>query len=241
MKEITIFSLSTSIVTPAVVALIIWNRSALVSKKLARAFYFLSILLCIAALTFTLLAVSGLLSLENETLFFIHRALVYRLSLVIGVGFSSAVLMLANTMGHSKWRGTSEAVRSFIGSPYLLKGICLSVSFSYFAITIGKSMNDAEMRQFFLGSGYAIWFMYFIMAAEVCGAIGLLIAKTVIPAASGLIVIKLGAIYTHYHNGDPFSDSLEAVHHLALLACIIIITLRRGRLSGIQEGFRSLP
>src|SRR5262249_13348852 len=179
VTEMTIFSLSASIATLAVLVLIAWNRSAIVSKKLARAFYFLSLLLSFAALTNTLLVVSGLLSLKNEIYFSFFRALVYRFSLVIGVGLGSTVLMLANTLGRSKWRGTSEAVRSFIGSPYLLKGICLSVSISYFTIEIGKSMNDAEMRQFFLGSGYAIWFMYFIMAAEVCGAIGLLIAKTV--------------------------------------------------------------
>jgi putative oxidoreductase len=204
---------------------------------MAHAFYLLSLLLSFAALTNTLLAAFGLLSLY-ATFPFIHRALIYRFSLVIGAGLGSTVLMLANTLGHSKWRGTSEAVRSFISSPYLLKGICLSVSISFFAIQIGKASNDAEMRQFFLGSGYSIWFMYFIMAAEVLGSIGLLTLKTVIPAASGLIVIMLGAIYTHYHNGDPFSDSLEAVHHLALLACILIVVLRRGSLPGVQESFR---
>jgi uncharacterized membrane protein YphA (DoxX/SURF4 family) len=234
VKETAIFSLSTSIATLAVLALVIWNRSAPVSRKMARAFYLLSLLLSLAALTNTLLVVSGLLSL-NGTSLPIFRALIYRLSLVIGTGLGSTVLMLANTLGHSKWRGTSEAVRSFISSPYLLKGICLSVSISYFAIEIGKAGNDAVMRQFFLESGYPIWFMYFIMVAEVLGSIGLLLAKTVIPAASGLIMIMLGAIYTHYRNGDPFSDSLEAVHHLALLVCILIITLGRGRLSGIQE------
>ncbi|HEU0185473.1 MAG TPA: DoxX family protein [Blastocatellia bacterium] len=230
MNETAIFSLSASISTLAVLALVIWNRSAPASRKIARAFYILSLLLSFAALTNTLLSVSGLLPLKGPFLS-IHRALIYRLSLVIGAGLGSAVLMLANTFGHFKWRGTNEAVRSFISSPYLLKGICLSVSISYFAIEIGKAKYDAEMRQFFLGSGYPIWFMYFIMVAEVGGAIGLLMAKTVIPAASGLIIIMLGAIYTHYHNSDPFSDSLEAVHHLALLVCIIIIALRRGRLS----------
>jgi uncharacterized membrane protein YphA (DoxX/SURF4 family) len=240
VKETAIFSLSTSIATLAVLALAVWNRSALVSRKMARAFYLLSLLLSFAALTSALLVVSGLLLL-NGIFLSIHRALIYRLSLVIGAGLGSAVLTLANTLGHYKWRGTSEAVKSFISSPYLLKGICLSVSLSFFAIEIGKAGHDAEMRQFFLESGYPVWFMYFIMVAEASGSIGLLAPKTVIPAASGLIMIMLGAIYTHYHNRDPFSDSLEAVHHLVLLVCILIIALRRGRLPGVQEDFRSLP
>src|SRR5262245_40417928 len=107
MKATAIFTLSTSITTLAVLALVIWNRSALVSKKLARAFYFLSILLCITALTFTLLAVSGLLPLKGIFLS-IQWGLIFRFSLVIGAALGSTVLMLANTLGHSKWRGTSE-------------------------------------------------------------------------------------------------------------------------------------
>ncbi len=85
------------------------------------------------------------------------------------------------------------------------------------------------MRQFFLQSGYTVGFMYFIMAAETLGAIGLLLRRTVLPAAVGLMAIMAGAIRTHAHNGDPFSDSLEAVHLLILLACIVTIRLLRNR------------
>jgi putative oxidoreductase len=92
-------------------------------------------------------------------------------------------------------------------------------------------MHDAEMRQFFLVSGYAVWFLYFVIAAETIGAIGLFISKLIIPAASGLAILMVGAIFTHYRNNDPFSDSLEAFHLLILLACILIIGLLRQKVS----------
>jgi chromate transport protein ChrA len=92
------------------------------------------------------------------------------------------------------------------------------------------------MRQFFLESGYAASFLYFIIAAEILGAIGLFISKLLIPAASGLVIIMFGAIYTHYRNGDPFSDSLEALHLLVLLVCILAIRLLSRRVpDGYQE------
>jgi uncharacterized membrane protein YphA (DoxX/SURF4 family) len=79
------------------------------------------------------------------------------------------------------------------------------------------------MRLFFLGSGYTVWFMYFIMALETLGAIGLFVSRIIVPSALGLAIIMFGAIYTHYHNNDPFSDSLDALRLLILLVCVIIV------------------
>jgi hypothetical protein len=81
------------------------------------------------------------------------------------------------------------------------------------------------MRQFFLQSGYAVWFLYFIIVTETLGAACLLFSRTLLAAASALTLIMIGAITTHLHNRDPFSDSLEAVHLLILLACIVLIRL----------------
>lgn len=39
----------------------------------------------------------------------------------------------------------------------------------------------------------------------------------------------LGAIRTHVHNGDPFADSLEALHLLILLVSIIVIRLYQSK------------
>jgi uncharacterized membrane protein YphA (DoxX/SURF4 family) len=101
------------------------------------------------------------------------------------------------------------------------------VSISFICTEIGKMAHDAEMREFFMQSGYPVWFLYFTMTAETIGSVGLLIRKTRILAAAGLTVIMTGAILTHLHNGDPFSDSLEALHLLVPLVCIVIIHLLR--------------
>jgi hypothetical protein len=50
-----------------------------------------------------------------------------------------------------------------------------------------------------------------------------------LPAAFGLSLVMIGAIRTHLHNHDPFSDPLEALHLLMLLACILLIRQFRGR------------
>jgi putative oxidoreductase len=98
-----------------------------------------------------------------------------------------------------------------------LWALSISVGNSFILATVGKSVNMAIMISFFKQSGYAVWFLYFIMAAETAGAIGILShfrLKMGIPAAAGLVLIMLGAIYTHWHNGDPFSDSYAAVSQL---------------------------
>jgi hypothetical protein len=38
-----------------------------------------------------------------------------------------------------------------------------------------------------------------------------------------------GAIGTHWHNGDPFEDSLDAFHLLVLLVCILLLSFRDAR------------
>jgi uncharacterized membrane protein YphA (DoxX/SURF4 family) len=131
-------------------------------------------------------------------------------------------LILADVGGTAKVR-IRDATRSFVTSPDLLNGVCVSVSLSFVCTEVGKLAHDADMRQFFLQSGYSVWFLYFTMVAETCGAIGLLFRKTLLTAAFGLMIIMAGAISTHLHNRDPFSDSLEALHLLTLLMCIVLI------------------
>jgi uncharacterized membrane protein YphA (DoxX/SURF4 family) len=218
------FTLFTITATLIIFTLFICNRSVNTAKKMARGFYLLSLFLSLAALITTILSVSGLLPV-NDTYRLISRGLIYRWWVVIGTGISAALLVLLSAFGYLRSRVTSEAIQSFTSSPYLLKGLCLSVSVSFLATEIGKLTHDAEMRQFFLESGYGAWFLYFIIAAEILGAIGLFVSKLIVPAASGLTIIMLGAIYTHYDNGDPFSDSLEALHLLILLVCIMTIAL----------------
>jgi uncharacterized membrane protein YphA (DoxX/SURF4 family) len=68
-----------------------------------------------------------------------------------------------------------------------------------------------------------------VIICETLGSIGLLIPRTLLPAAIGLSILMLGAIRTHVHNGDPFADSLEALHLLILLVSIIVIRLYQSK------------
>lgn len=45
--------------------------------------------------------------------------------------------------------------------------------------------------------GYALWFMYFIGAVEVVGAVGLLVRRVAAAAAAGLALMMVGAMGTH--------------------------------------------
>jgi len=91
--------------------------------------------------------------------------------------------------------------------------------------TIGKMQNFDGMYAFFKESGYAKWFLYFIMAAEALGGIGVLMHfkfKTGVWATYGLMLSMTGAILTHWHNGDPFSDSYPAAILLTTLVLLQI-------------------
>lgn len=234
MGETPIFLVLTLAATCFVLVFIVWNRSVPNSQAVARGFYFLSLFLSSAALLYVLLDVFVIPVNTGGGL--LLRVLIYRGWLVIGTGVSSALLILLNAFVGPRSPVNTDAIRSFVTSPYLLRGICLSVAISFLATEIGKLAHDADMRQFFVQSGYPVWFLYFIIAAETVGAISLLLPKKTLPAALSLAAIMLGAIYTHYRNRDPFSDSLEALHLLVLLACIVVILLLRGRVTATSEG-----
>lgn len=111
--------------------------------------------------------------------------------------------------------------KNFAGSkPILIRisrqtlwGISVLTGNIFLIATVGKLFNMANMRDFFITSGYSVWFLYFIMVVESLGGLGILLHfkyKMGVYAAGGLIIIMAGAVYTHWHNGDPFSDSYSA-------------------------------
>jgi uncharacterized membrane protein YphA (DoxX/SURF4 family) len=107
-----------------------------------------------------------------------------------------------------------------------LWGVSILTCNAFILSTIGKAENMAYMMTFFKASGYANWFLYFIMAAETLGGLGVLLhfkLKTGPLAAAGLFLIMAGAVCTHWHNGDPFSDSYAAVSHLITLSIMLFI------------------
>jgi uncharacterized membrane protein YphA (DoxX/SURF4 family) len=118
-------------------------------------------------------------------------------------------------------------------------GLSVLVGNAFILSTVGKATNMPEMVTFFKQSGYAIWFLYFIMCAESAAAVGILLhfrLKTGVPAAIGLMLIMLGAVYTHWHNGDPFSDSLAAVSQFISLTLLLVLYSFQRRDRRVAEG-----
>jgi uncharacterized membrane protein YphA (DoxX/SURF4 family) len=199
--ETSTFLFLTTAATLVISVYVLWNRSVPRAQKTARGFYRLAVVVSVMALIWILVGILGVP--ENAGYARVLRLLLYRGWIVIGVGVC-AVLLLSLQAVPGVDAIHSAAVRGFITSGYVIKGLCFSVSISFLCTEVGKLAHDSDMRQFFLQSGYAIWFLYFIMAAETAGAIGLLLPRTTLPAALGLMAIMAGAIHTHAHNHDPF-------------------------------------
>lgn len=233
LGETSAFLFLTLTATIIVSGSILWNRSVRNSQVMAWIFFIAAAVLSLASLLCILLDVSRNLPESTEFDWWL-RILIYRCWLVIGTGISSVFLILLNMGTGARWQVGNDATRSFVTSPYLLRGLCLSVAISFIGTEIGKVAHDADMRQFFAQSGYSVWFLYFIIVAETVGALGLLVPRTMLPAALGLSLVMIGAILTHLRNHDPFSDSLEALHLLMLLVCILLIRQFRARIQASQ-------
>jgi hypothetical protein len=107
-----------------------------------------------------------------------------------------------------------------------LWGISILTANSFIVATTGKAQHMDEMIAFFTASGYARWFLYFIMSAEAFGGLGILMhfkLRSGPLATAGLAIIMLGAVYTHWHNHDPFSDSYAAVGQFINLSVMLIL------------------
>jgi hypothetical protein len=107
-----------------------------------------------------------------------------------------------------------------------LWAVSIGIANSFLVATVGKSTNMPYMVGFFKQSGYAVWFLYIVMAAETACAAGILLHfkwRTGIYAALGLMLIMLGAVYTHLHNRDPFSDSYAAISEFISLLILLLI------------------
>jgi putative oxidoreductase len=202
-------------------------------ERFARGFYEFCVAAGAVVLAATLLSVAGLVALRGASAW-LFRALVFRFGIVAAVAlFAAAALARAAVTSR---RGIA-GIR-FASSHWVIRGLCVSVALAFLATEIGKLAHLSEMRSFFTASGYGAWFLYAVIAAETLGSVGLLVPSVRLVAASGLALVMIGAIVTHRRNGDPFGDSLEAVHLLLVLACIVGIGILRDR-PGILRGDRA--
>lgn len=87
-----------------------------------------------------------------------------------------------------------------------------------------KLMGAEEAAANFARWGYPGFMIYLIGTFEVLGAIGLLIPRLASLAALGLIVIMLGAVYTHISHGEY---SMAPVPLVVLLLLGVVAYLRR--------------
>jgi len=196
----------------------LWEPNAKSVYCLAKVYLILAIYLAIAVWVYYFAGIT------NE---FLLKAL----SIVIQYGGYLAHLALGYLSGNvlinlksKDEKPIDPELKSIIG--FTLWAISVTIGNSYLVFSVGKSTNMPYMIGFFKQSGYALWFLYFIIAAEAAGAIGILLhfkLKTGTLASIGLALITLGAVYTHLHNHDPFSDSYDALSELLNLSFILLL------------------
>lgn len=211
-------------VLAAIVALVLLAAlgTRMRARELGRGFLLVCALLALG----NLLGVA-VVSLAGNAAADVVRPILYGLRMADWPLTGVAVLLACAAWVRKPAAGRPTALAAFASRPETVAGLAVYVSLGFFAFEIGKLAHDAEMREFFVGSGYPVGFMYAVMAAEIVGAIGLMFERTRRFAALWLAAIMVGAIGTHTRNGDPFSDSLDAARMLLVAASIL--PLARGQ------------
>lgn len=75
----------------------------------------------------------------------------------------------------------------------------------------------------FAAWGYPQWFLYVIAVLEAAGAVALFVPRLAPYAAGGLIIVMLGAVYTHITHDESI------VWNFAYIASLTVIGLYRWR------------
>ncbi|MFI5161668.1 MAG: DoxX family protein [Sphingobacteriales bacterium] len=196
----------------------IWEPTAKTVHCLAKCYLLLTIYLTFAA------GVFYLASVRNA---FIHQALALLLQYGDYLSHLAAGFLTGNILlGLSKedelftWPQLQDI------TTIVLWAAAVSIGLSFIIESCWKTEHFSKMLSFFTASGYRVWFLYFIIVVETLSGFGLLLhfkLKTGPWAAIGLVLIMLGAICTHWHNHDPFSQSYGAAGQLINLAIILIL------------------
>jgi uncharacterized membrane protein YphA (DoxX/SURF4 family) len=124
-----------------------------------------------------------------------------------------------------------------------LWGISILTANLFIMNNVSKVQYFNSYVDYFTSSGYAVWFLYFIITAETLCALGILLnfkLKTGRFATIGLILIMLGVVYTNWHNKSPFSWSFDAVTQLISLSLMLIIYYFEKKLFQTKGQYNSL-
>jgi putative oxidoreductase len=105
--------------------------------------------------------------------------------------------------------------------------ICVLLAALFAFAGLPKVMGNPQAVEGFHKGGFPDWFRLFIGAAEILGAIGLLVPRLRFWAASGLLIIMLGAVSTHVRAGDTPDKVAPAAIALLLLALVAWLTRPR--------------
>lgn len=115
---------------------------------------------------------------------------------------------------------------------YLVYGLQAVLVLFFIAPGVMKLIGNPALVEVFVRFGYPLWFMYFIGAAEVAGALGIAFGGYInkrLPqlAVLGLIILMIGAVGSHIMAGDPITAAVPAVINLVLLALYMHILKKR--------------
>ena len=100
------------------------------------------------------------------------------------------------------------------------------LAFAFTASGINKFLHLTATVSGFTGMGFPVWVPYLIASAEIAGGIGLLLLRFLRPAALGLIIIMLGALYMHATKiPGGLANGIPALVLLTLL--VVLLVLRR--------------
>ena len=106
---------------------------------------------------------------------------------------------------------------------WVLQGL---LAFAFTASGINKFLHLDATVGMFASMEMPSWFVYLIAGGEVLGGIGLLVPRLVRPAALGLIIIMLGAVFMHATKiPGGLAKGVPAIVLLVLL--FVVLALRR--------------
>lgn len=98
------------------------------------------------------------------------------------------------------------------------------LAFAFTASGIMKFMSLSKTVGMFGSMGFPAWFAYLIAGGELLGGIGLLVPRLVRPAALGLIIIMIGAVFMHATKiPGGLAKGVPAIVLLVLLAVVLLL------------------
>ncbi len=120
------------------------------------------------------------------------------------------------------------ALRPAVRAPEVEYAVRLSAAVWFALYAFGNLGARSEMIAFFTQAGYPAWMFSLTNSAELLAALALLVPWRwlMLAATLGLTVDMVAAVATHLHNGDPMSDSVDALSMLARLAALTALSVR---------------